>query len=336
MKRISIYCEILVTILFSVAFSSCSSEEIEQTVTLQVSEARNITHCTVTITGSYINNKFLGYNLAFGYLCSSTNTSPTLEDQDKVTGSLFMQDASSNLEPESGKSDFIIENLKPNQKYYYRLFFQNTASVNEIIYGDVKSFTTTEFKTWGTDSEPGKAIDLGLSVLWADRDLGASDPDSYGGCYRWGETEELPSFPEGNWPNKSYYENRLEKRVISNHTYWFFKPEYDAATVNWGGKWRMPTENECLELIHCNWSRINGAIYEVNGPNGNSIRMLRPYYIENSTLKENGFYLTSGYGYGAFNDLRIRGFGPFGDIKFSIVLTNPSCGYPIRPVQDKE
>ena len=31
-------------------------------------------------------------------------------------------------------------------------------------------------------------------------------------------------------------------------------PQYDAATVNWGGSWRMPTRAEQQELIDdCTW-----------------------------------------------------------------------------------
>ena len=325
------------TILMCVGIASCSSDddEIEPTVTMQVSEARDITHYSVTITGSYINNKFSHNYLSFGLVCSPTNTNPTLNDQDKFVVSLFMQDSSNDLEPESGKRDFKIYNLKPNQKYYYRLFFQNESSENEIFYGDVKSFTTAEFKSWGTGSEPGKAIDLGLSVLWADRDLGASAPNSYGGCYRWGEPEESPSFPEGNFLYESYCKDRFEQRENSYYKYWCFKPEYDAATVNWGGKWRMPTADEADELrTKCSVNYdYNNEICEIIGSNGNSIKMLMvPTTIENVFPCKTGYYLTSSYY--MYDIVKPIGLGMWWGL-LGTILIDTSKGYSIRPVQDK-
>lgn len=52
-------------------------------------------------------------------------------------------------------------------------------------------------------------------------------------------------------------------------------PEDDAAHVNWGGDWRMPTRAEQDELrYNCIWTwtsqnGVNG--YKVVGPNGNSL-----------------------------------------------------------------
>ena len=51
--------------------------------------------------------------------------------------------------------------------------------------------------------------------------------------------------------------------------------QYDAATANWGGSWRMPKSTELKELIdNCTWTwttqnGVNG--YKVIGTNGNSI-----------------------------------------------------------------
>ena len=45
----------------------------------------------------------------------------------------------------------------------------------------------------------------------------------------------------------------------------------DAAHVNWGGSWRMPTYEEWQELIdNCGW-KWNGKGYDVVGKKGNSI-----------------------------------------------------------------
>ena len=37
------------------------------------------------------------------------------------------------------------------------------------------------------------AVDLGLSVKWADRNVGAASPEDYGLCFAWGETTGYPN-----------------------------------------------------------------------------------------------------------------------------------------------
>ena len=107
-------------------------------------------------------------------------------------------------------------------------------------------------------------VDLGLSVLWATCNVGASSPSDYGDYYAWGETKTKSSYTEGN--SKTY---NVVMPDISG------EPKYDAATANWGEGWRMPTKEELEELVDkCDWewtsqSGRNG--YKVTGPNGNSI-----------------------------------------------------------------
>ena len=77
-------------------------------------------------------------------------------------------------------------------------------------------------------------------------------------------------------------------------------PQYDAATANWGGTWRMPTKNELNELINnCTWTWTtqNGVKgYNVEGPNGNSIFLPAAGYRRWSSLDyagSDGFYWSS-------------------------------------------
>ena len=108
------------------------------------------------------------------------------------------------------------------------------------------------------------AVDLGLSVKWATCNIGADSPEDYGNYYAWGETETKSTY-------SSLYSVTygVEMDDISGNA------EYDAATANWGSSWRMPTEDECQELVDsCTWTwttenDING--YLVTGSNGNSI-----------------------------------------------------------------
>ena len=100
--------------------------------------------------------------------------------------------------------------------------------------------------------------DLGLGVKWATCNVGAESPDEYGDYYYWGATEP--------WDYGDPAEVITE---ISGN------PEYDAASANWGGSWRLPTRTECQELLdkcEWTWTQQNGHNgYIVTGSNGNSI-----------------------------------------------------------------
>lgn len=107
-------------------------------------------------------------------------------------------------------------------------------------------------------------VDLGLSVKWATMNVGASSPEGYGSYYAWGETS-----------TKSLYQsyNSVTYGIVMNDI--SGNEGYDAATVIWGGAWRMPTLTEIDELIdYCTWkwtnqNGVNGML--VTGSNGNSI-----------------------------------------------------------------
>ena len=107
-------------------------------------------------------------------------------------------------------------------------------------------------------------VDLGLSVKWATCNVGATTPEDYGHYFAWGETSPKDEYTEDNC---STYGKQMSD--IAGDA------QYDAATANWGGTWRMPTDAEMQELIDkCTWTwttqnGVNG--YKVEGPSGNSI-----------------------------------------------------------------
>lgn len=107
-------------------------------------------------------------------------------------------------------------------------------------------------------------IDLGLSVKWANFNIGAYKPNDMGDYFYWAE----------NCPSKRCYPLHSKKKTyligdISGNM------KYDAATKSYGDKWRIPTDDECKELIEkCSWKSdtIDGVEgCTVIGPNGNSI-----------------------------------------------------------------
>ncbi len=133
--------------------------------------------------------------------------------------------------------------------------------------------------TYGTYTRI-QAVDLGLSVEWANMNIGANAPEDYGDYFAWGETEpkDYNDWSTYKWCNGS--KNTLTKYctdsdfgTVDNKS--VLDLEDDAAYANWGGNWRMPTPDEIKELVdncHWEWTTRNGVNgYKVTGPNGNSI-----------------------------------------------------------------
>lgn len=161
-----------------------------------------------------------------------------------------------------------LSGLSSETTYYYAAF----AEVNgKYCMADVKEFTTEDRQSALNGHE---AVDLGLSVMWATCNVGASSPEEYGDYFAWGETTTKSSYYESN--STTYYlsTSELQSRGIigsdGNLT-----AAYDAATANWGGSWRMPTLDEMKELLNnCTWTWTtqNGVRgRKVTGSNGNSI-----------------------------------------------------------------
>ena len=140
--------------------------------------------------------------------------------------------------------------------------------------------------------DPSTFVDLGLpsGTLWATCNIGAENPEDYGDYFAWGETE---GYNDGKtifllssykWCEGS---NSTMTKYCTNSSYGYngftddkteLDLEDDAAYVNWGPKWRMPSPEQFVELNNSNyttteWTTQNG----VNGrkitskTNGNSI-----------------------------------------------------------------
>lgn len=141
-------------------------------------------------------------------------------------------------------------------------------------------------------------VDLGLpsGTLWATCNVGANNPEEYGDYFAWGETEtkDVYDWPYYKWAHwvidtisdyyfnvkeetwyKYYFKNWTDNSSSPGDGKTVLDPEDDAAYVNWGSKWRMPTLEQFQELLSkCDWqwtekNGVNGQL--VTGPNGNSI-----------------------------------------------------------------
>ena len=175
-----------------------------------------------------------------------------------------------------------IKCKKNDQTYAYT--FHNGIKSNKVYFKTGTDGTTAEALKWSEVPTTGTInghewVDLGLpsGLKWATCNVGAETPDEYGDYYAWGETETKAEYTVGN--SVTYGEQMSD---ISGNA------QYDAATANWGGSWRMPTEAEQQELINnCTWewttqNNVNG--YRVTGTNGNSIFLPAAGYRNGSSL----------------------------------------------------
>ena len=182
-------------------------------------------------------------------------------------------------------------------------------------------------------------VDLGLSVKWATKNVGASSPSDYGDHFAWGETRKKDNY---DWETcfdcldnlgQSWGIYKIGGKTIISPT-----SGHDTARENWGGTWRMPTNAELDELCYkCDWTWTsqgghNG--YKVTGPNGNSIFLPAAgwrYCTDTLEEGEDGGYwsstLSSSFSYRA----RFLGF----DSSFHDTgILNRRHGQSVRPVTE--
>lgn len=116
------------------------------------------------------------------------------------------------------------------------------------------------------EKEGIKLIDLGLSVRWADRNLGAKNQLDRGDLYGWGEI--LPNLKKYKPVKKS------QKGAILDE-------ENDPSTINLGKGWHVPTKEQWLELFkECSMGKLpDGSGVVFIGPNGNTITFPYTQYV---------------------------------------------------------
>lgn len=142
-----------------------------------------------------------------------------------------------------------------------------------------------------------KAMDLGLSVKWADMNLAATSTTDPGHAFAWGETKPKASYTWSNYKygsssyNLKKYCVEPEYGTVDNDS--VLNAEDDAATVNLGEDWRMPTLEEFVELITYTRSERTGSnlrIYSLKeGYTDKYIDIpLSRYYKNNTEYDYNG------------------------------------------------
>lgn len=185
-----------------------------------------------------------------------------------------------------------------------------------------------------TVTDRHESVDMGVSVRWSACNLGAWSRSASGYFIAWGELGEKQTYTEANY---KFRENRK-----------YNKPGYimtleradDAASNEWGGKWRIPTRTEWDELIeNCNmsWTMEDGVpgMLLTSKINGNTLFFPASGYKSGSSKVKVGEW-------GCYWMSNTKGWQPYEPN--AIVVYRAGCGdlgehgsyvgYMIRPVKD--
>ena len=154
-------------------------------------------------------------------------------------------------------------------------------------------------------------VDLGLpsGTLWAKCNIGGSSESDYGLYFAWGEVEGYNSsqvgygdgqrpfddsdykWSEGDWE----FDGSSTTKYNSSDSLTTLLPEDDAASVNMGGSWHMPSKEQYEELYNSSyttttWTTVNG----INGKlitsktNGNTLFLPASGYCSWGSVSEVG------------------------------------------------
>ena len=175
------------------------------------------------------------------------------------------------------------------------------------------TINTTLFTNWAIGYQPYseednemvmQSVDLGLSVRWGARNLGANKPEEIGDFFAWGEVEPHYSslnpltWKEGKETGYDWTAYSMCDGTATGFTKYFhpdydgqgtchwagegepdkkmsLDPEDDAAHVILGGAWRMPTLEEVVELADTkNNENYKWEHKSLNGQDGMSVTYL--------------------------------------------------------------
>ena len=232
---------------------------------------------------------------------------------------------------------------------------KKTVAAVPSVQGSAKQ-TTPQNNTSPTSGVNGtenghEYVDLGLSVMWATCNVGATKPEDYGDYFAWGETTTKSDY---TWKSLKYrtkgnsYENVKFSKYVAEKKYGTVDNKTrlelsdDAAHANWGGKWRMPTRAEQDELReNCTWTwTIQGGHtgYKVTSKsNGNSIFLPATGHRFGSSFIPAGSlgdYWSSSLNTSSNYDAYNINFHSGNVYKYTDYFRE--CGLSVRPVMERE
>ncbi|MCQ2259484.1 MAG: hypothetical protein MJZ41_16085 [Bacteroidaceae bacterium] len=242
----------------------------------------------------------------------------------------------------------------------------DAATLNSVLQSIDTRLAAIEAKL-GIDTHEYVDLDLPSGTLWATMNVGAESPEDYGNYYAWGETKAYGEQDTSNAYNYSYNGNSSYKKTAyywstykwcDGYTYEGPFTKYntdssrgtvdnkkvleladDAAYVNWGENWRMPTKAEQDELRdNCTWTwtSINGKNgYKVSSKKDSSKYIFLPAA---GHRRDSSLYLDGSRGYYWSSSLDesdpVRAYELYFDSsRVDWSHTHRCFGFPVRPVR---
>ena len=218
-------------------------------------------------------------------------------------------------------------------------------SAQKVEYNDEETIISREFSTNSEETIligyeknkclVGHAVDLGLSVLWADFNVGGTTSNPKGYLFGWGDVRgQKKSIDVADYvPLHKHVSHQIEGDMGTT--------EFDIATYQWGSKWRMPNKAHWEELINkCKWvieKRYSIIGYRVIGPNGNEIFLP----VTGVRLGNSINYTNYGYYWSCelCDDYRSCAYSLCFSTERKDYAINPNflyCGRAVRPICNKE
>lgn len=233
------------------------------------------------------------------YLSLSVNTlsftsdasSQTVVVNTNVSFGASASDSWVTVSPTSGKGKTELKvSVTKNTSTTTRAASARTANITISGGGLTKVIQVTQEGEEDNSSSDPEAVDLGLpsGTKWANMNVGATSPEDYGLYFAWGETVGYGSdtsdghsfdwasykYCKGSSTTMTKYCTNSSYGTVDNKT--TLELSDDAARVNWGAPWRMPTYDEIKELLDNTTSTemtLNGVygMRFTSKTNGNSI-----------------------------------------------------------------
>ena len=312
---------LLLILGFACILFACKPDPVVPTV--KTTAVTEITETTAKSGGNVTEDG--GAEVTSRGVCWSKKQKPTINDSRADGG--------------TGVGTFVsnMSNLEDGTTYYVRAYAINSAGV---AYGEEVSFITLAIddNNGGDDGNDDnnddstingyEYVDLGLpsGLKWASYNIGATTATEAGDYFAWGELESKSEYITDNC---STYAVEMGNITAS--------PQFDAARAKWGSTWRMPTYNECVELVEqCTWkwTEVDGVKGNaVTGPNGNSIFLPAAGFRQGETLYMNGVYGYIWVGTSYANELNYYAYNmSYFNGPAEVYWENRSIGQNIRPV----
>ena len=235
---------------------------------------------------------------------------------------------------------------------------QNVMDV-ELSNGKVDTYDVSTVKSvsWREAPVVEEYVDLGLpsKTLWATRNIGAENPEDFGLYFMWGDTKGYTSDTSDgmvfDWSTYKYCKGSdtsfTKYCTISSKGFNSFKDDKteldladDAAYVNLGAEWRMPSQEQYDELLNGEYTkRERTTVNNVYGILITSKKNQKSIFFPAAGYRNGSDYKSGGSDAGYWSrtlrsDYTYNAWCFFFDSDFmSVLASRRNSGLSVRPVR---